>query len=75
MRKFSEEGRLSDAVIESIMQEEKPNQKEKIVLHGERFRKLFPANLPISRREDYVAAAMEHYGKYLEKMRESDRER
>ena len=75
MRKMLNEGKLTPEAIEAIMMEEKPNQKEKIVLHGERFRKLFPANLPISRREDYVAAAMEHYGKYLEKMRESDRER
>ncbi len=75
MRKMLSEGKLTPEAIEAIMMEEKPNQKEKIVLHGERFRKLFPANLPISRREDYVAAAMEHYGKYLEKMRESDRER
>ena len=75
MRKMLNEGKLTPEAIEAIMMEEKPNQKEKIVLHGERFRKLFPANLPISRREDYVAAAMEHYGKYLEKLRESDRER
>ncbi len=75
MRKMLNEGKLTPEAIEAIMMEEKPNQKERIVLHGERFRKLFPANLPISRREDYVAAAMEHYGKYLEKMRESDRER
>ncbi len=75
MRKMLSEGKLTPEAIEAIMMEEKPNQKEKIVLHGERFRKLFPANLPISRREDYVAAAMEHYGKYLEKLRESGRER
>ena len=47
----------------------KPNQKEKFVLHADRFKDLFPANLPVSRREDYVAAAMEYYGKYLEKLR------
>ena len=75
MKKFSNEGKLSQEVIESIMSEEKPNQKEKIVLRGERFRDLFPKNLPISKREDYVAAAMEHYGRYLERMRDEDRER
>ncbi len=75
MRKMLNEGKLTPEAIEAIMLEEKPNQKEKIVLHGERFRKLFPANLPISRREDYVAAAMEYYGKYLEKLKASERER
>ena len=69
MRNFSKEGKLNPEVIESIMLEEKPNQKEKFVLHADRFKDLFPANLPVSRREDYVAAAMEYYGKYLEKLR------
>ncbi len=75
MRKMLSEGKLTPEAIEAIMFEEKPNQKEKIVLRGERFRDLFPKNLPISKREDYVAAAMEHYGRYLERMREEDRER
>ena len=75
MRKMLNEGKLTPEAIEAIMIEEKPNQKEKIVLRGDRFRDLFPKNLPISKREDYVAAAMEHYGRYLERMREEDRER
>ena len=74
MRALSEENKLTEEVIEVIMMEEKPNQKEKIVLRGERFRDLFPKNLPLSKREDYVAAAMEHYGRYLAK-REREMER
>ena len=69
MRRMSEEGKLTKEAIEAIMSEKKPNQKEKIVLSGERFKDLFPKNLPVTKREDYVAAAMEHYGKYLERMR------
>ena len=75
MRRMAEEGKLTPEAIEAIVTEEKPIQKEKIVLRGERFRDLFPKDLPISKREDYVAAAMEYYGKYLEKLRASDRER
>ena len=75
MRKLCNEGKLTPESIEAIMLEEKPNQKEKFVLHADRFRDLFPKNLPISKREDYVAAAMEHYGKYLERMREDERDR
>ena len=75
MRKLFNEGKLTPESIEAIMLEEKPNQKEKFVLHADRFRDLFPKNLPISKREDYVAAAMEHYGRYLASMREEDRER
>lgn len=74
MRRMAEEGKLSPAVIEAVMQEAKPNQKERIVLRGERFASLFPKNLPISKREDYVAAAMEHYSRYLER-KNRDQER
>lgn len=74
MRALCEENKLTEEVIEVIMTEEKPNQKEKIVLRGERFRDLFPKNLPLSKREDYVAAAMEHYGRYLARQeRETER--
>ena len=71
MRRMSQAEKLSPEVIEAIMLEEKPNQKEKIILRGERFADLFPKNLPVSKREDYVAAAMEHYAKYR---RREDRE-
>ena len=74
MRRMDGEGKLTPEVIEAIMQEEKPNQKERIILRGERFAALFPKNLPVSRREDYVAAAMEHYGRYLER-KNRDQER
>lgn len=42
MRKFFDEGKLTTEVIQAIMEEEKPNQKEKIVLRGERVRQLIP---------------------------------
>ena len=65
MRALCQEGKLTEEIIEVIMTEEKPNQKQKIILRGERFRDLLPRDLPLSQREDYVAAAMEHYGRYL----------
>lgn len=74
MRKMSEEGKLTPEAIEAIMLEEKPNQKERIVLRGDRFKKLFPKDLPVSKREDFVAAAMEYYGRYLSR-KERDNER
>ena len=73
MRKMASEDRLTDEAIEAIMTEEKPNQKEKIVLRGERFKDLFPKDLPLSKREDYVAAAMEHYARHIERQREQER--
>ena len=74
IRKLSAEGKLTEDAMESIMLEKKPNQKEKIVLRGERVSSLFPKNLPVTKREDYVVAAMEHYGRYLAK-KERDQER
>ena len=72
MRKMAEEGKLTQEVIEAIMLEEKPNQKERIVLRGDRFSRLFPPGLPISQREDYIAAAMEFYGRHRERQRTRD---
>lgn len=72
MRRMSEEGKLSPEVIEAIMSEEKPNQKEKIVLRADRFSSLFPSDLPMSKREDYVAAAMEFYARHRQLQKERD---
>ncbi|MBR2705685.1 MAG: ParB/RepB/Spo0J family partition protein [Mogibacterium sp.] len=69
MRRLSESNKLTSEAIDAIMMEEKPNQKERIVLRGERFSRLFPPDLPLSKREDYVAAAMEHYAKFRERQK------
>ena len=72
MRKMSEEHKLTPEAIDAILMEQKPNQKERIVLRGERFSRLFPPDLPVSKREDYVAAAMEHYARFRERQRNRD---
>lgn len=68
MRKFSEEGRLSDAVIESIMQEEKPNQKEKIHIHYGQVKQYIPESVPFENAEDYIVKALAFYQKYKNKI-------
>ena len=65
MRKFFNEGKLTAEVISSIMSEEKPNQREKIVLRGDRVRELIPKTVPIHQTEEYVCKALEHYNKFL----------
>ena len=72
MRRMQDEGKLTPEAIEAIMLEEKPNQRERIVLRGERFTSLFPPDLPVSKREDYVAAAMEFYGRHRAKQKSRD---
>ena len=73
MRNLLRQNKLTPEVITMIMQEEKPNQKEKIILRDDRTRNLLPKNLPISQREEYIIKALEHYGRYLKKQREQER--
>lgn len=74
MRKMATESKLTPESIEAVMLEEKPNQKERIVFRGDRIAKLFPRDLPLSKREDFVAAAMEHYNRFLQrKARDQER--
>ncbi|MCB6848977.1 ParB/RepB/Spo0J family partition protein [bacterium TM473] len=67
MRKLFNEGNLTTEVIHAVMSEEKPNQKEKIVLRGDRVRQLIPKNIPVSQTEDFVCKALEHYNKFFRK--------
>ena len=73
MRKFSAENKLGSDVIESIMSEEKPNQREKISFKAERLRPLIPTSVPVNKTEDFICKALEYYNRYLE--RQKDRER
>lgn len=72
MRRLYEEQKLTSEAIEAIMMEQKGNQKERIVLRGDRFSRLFPPDLPMSKREDYIAAAMEFYGRHRERQKTRD---
>ena len=69
MKRMFEEKKLTPEVIESIMQEEKPNQKEKLVLRDKRVQSLFPKDLPYSKQEEYIIRAMEHYAKFKKRQR------
>ena len=73
MRKMFDEGKLTTEAIEAIMGEEKPNQREKIVLRGDRVRSLIPKEVSVAQTEDYVCKALEHYNKFLQRKR-SDRD-
>ena len=72
MRKMFESGKLTAEAVEAIMSEEKPNQRERIVLRGDRVRSLIPKNVQLKDTEDYVCKALEHYAKYLRHRSERD---
>ena len=71
MRNFSREGRLSNDVIDSIMSEEKPNQKEKLHLNYSQARKFIPKSVPYEKTADYIYKALEYYQRHLEKNKDA----
>ena len=72
MKKFSQEGKLSEDVISSIMQEEKPNQRQKPAFSDERINRLIPSTVPKGGENDYVVKALEFYNRHLQKKRSSE---
>lgn len=72
MKEFSKDGKLTDEVILSIMQEEKPNQKEQFKMPKERISKYFPAGTPAQKIEDTIIKALDLYRK-RERQRDMER--
>jgi len=73
MRSFSKEGKLSGEVIESIMCEEKPNQREKITFKAENIRRFVPSNYTAKQTEEYVLKALDFYKRHLDKQKDRGR--
>jgi len=73
MKKFMQEGKLSDEVIQSIMQEDKPNQKEKPAFKDERITKLIPKSIPRGQETDFVVKALEFYNRHLQRNKAHER--
>lgn len=73
MRNFSREGKLTPEVIESIMYEEKPNQKEKINIRYEDARRYIPSSVPYDKTGEFILKALEYYHRHLERQRDDAR--
>ena len=73
MRQFSKDGKLTEEVIESIMCEEKPNQREKISFRADRLRQFIPASVTPKQTEEYVLKALEYYQRYRERQKQQER--
>ena len=63
MKAFSRDGKLTDAVILSIMEEEKPNQREQFRLPRDRINRFFKPGTPVQTIEDTIIRALELYRK------------
>ena len=73
MKKFMLDGKLTNEVIQSIMEEEKPNQKEKPAFRDERITKLIPKSVPRGQESDFVVKALEFYNRHLQRQRSQER--
>ena len=73
MKKFMQDGKLTDEVIQSIMEEEKPNQREKPVFRDERITKLIPKSVPKGQEADFVVKALEFYNRHLQRQKAQER--
>ena len=72
-KKFMQDGKLTNEVIQSIMEEEKPNQKEKPAFRDERITKLIPKSVPRGQESDFVVKALEFYNRHLQRQRSQER--
>ena len=68
MRKISQNGGLNAAMIEDIMLEEKPNQREKVSVSYDKVRKFIPESIPFEETGSYIMDALEFYQKYRSKV-------
>ncbi len=73
MKEFSRDGKLTKEVILSIMQEEKPNQREKPAFRDERITRLIPKSIPRGQETDFVIRALEFYNRHLQRRRDQER--
>ena len=73
MKKYMQEGKLTDGVISSIMEEEKPNQREKPAFRDERITKRIPKSVPKGKESDFVVKALEFYNRHLQRSKAQER--
>lgn len=69
----NQDGKLTSEVIQSIMEEEKPNQKEKPAFRDERITKLIPKTVPRGQETDFVVKALEFYNRHLQRNKAHER--
>ena len=69
LKAFSQDKTLGPRVIEALLSEEKPNQREKFSFRADRLRRFIPDSVPFNQTEDFVCKALEHYQQFLERQR------
>ena len=72
MHKADREGTLTKAAIQTIMSEEKANQRETVKVPISRLREVLPQGLDAKKTEDFIIKACDYYRKYLVRQRNRD---
>ena len=72
MHRAEREGTLTTAVIQTVMSEEKANQRETVKVPISRLREVLPQGLDAKKTEDFIIKACDYYRKYLVRQRNRD---
>ena len=72
MHKMFNDGELNSDTILDVMCELKPNQQERLIIPHKTLEKYIPQSVAPEKRQDYICKALEHYGKYLQRMRDRE---
>ena len=73
LKAFSQDGTLGPHVIEALLSEEKPNQREKLSFRADRLKPYLPKNISAQQTEDYILKALEHYKRFMERRKDQAR--
>lgn len=73
LKELSKQGKLTECEVLAIMQEEKPNQREKPAFRDERITKLIPKSVPKGQEADFVVKALEFYNRHLQRNKAQER--
>ena len=73
LKAFSQDGTLGPHVIEALLSDEKPNQREKLSFRADRLKPYLPKNISAQQTEDYILKALEHYKRFMERRKEQAR--
>ena len=66
------DGKLDIDVLEELLNQEKPNQVQKIKFNERKIKSVLPKNIERDKIEDYVVKSIDYYTKYLNRQRERE---
>ncbi|MGP1543660.1 MAG: hypothetical protein ACTTIO_01670 [Candidatus Fimenecus sp.] len=65
LRTFSKDESFFVDTVFAVLNKEKPNQKEQVLISADKLRDVLPKGMDKQKTEDFIIKACEHYRKYL----------